>query len=240
MPERFLIVNADDFGMTDGINRGIIEAHRHGIVTSASLMVRQARAVDAAALARSEPELGIGLHIDLIEWEPLDGESRQMYARVDLEDRAQVEREIAEQVILFRRLVGREPDHLDSHQHVHLEGSARDESLRVARQLGVPLRNMDERIAFCGTFYGQQHEAEPYPEGITLSNLLRLADEMQQGWTELMCHPGYAHDIKSVYAREREVELATLCDSGLPGALAEKSITLRTFADFERTGAAER
>jgi predicted glycoside hydrolase/deacetylase ChbG (UPF0249 family) len=237
LPVRYLIVNADDLGMTDGINRGIIEAHRRGIVTSASLMVRQPRAIDAAALAQSEPDLGLGLHIDLTEWEPVDGESRQMYARVDLEDRTQVAREIAEQLKLFMRLVGREPDHLDSHQHVHFDGNARHESMRLASQLGVPLRNMAERIAFCGTFYGQQHKSEPFPEGITVSNLLRLVDEMRQGWTELMCHPGYAHDIKSVYAREREVELATLCDPGLRSALAERDISLRSFADLERTRA---
>jgi len=232
MDLRFLVVNADDFGMTDGINAGVIEAHKHGIVTSASLMVKQPNAREAAALAATEERLGLGLHIDLVEWEPVDGAWQQMYARVDLDDPAQVAKEIAEQLEQFMELVGREPDHLDSHQHVHLERHARNESIRLARDLGVPLRGLDSRVAFCGEFYGQQGRSEPYPEGITLANLLRLIDAISGGWTELMCHPGFAHDVRSLYAREREVELATLCQPSLSGELARKSVVLRSFSEL--------
>ena len=233
MAERSLIVNADDFGMTDGINAGVMEAHRHGIVTSASLMVKQPKAREAAALAATEERLGLGLHIDLVEWEPVDGAWQQMYARVDLDDPAQVAKEIAEQLEQFMELVGREPDHLDSHQHVHLERHARNESIRVARDLSIPLRGLDNRVAFCGEFYGQQRRSEPYPEGITLTNLLRLVDAMPIGWTELMCHPGFAHDLRSVYARERESELATLCQPDLSGELARKGVVLRSFSELK-------
>jgi predicted glycoside hydrolase/deacetylase ChbG (UPF0249 family) len=65
---RFLIVNADDFGLTSGINRGIIEAHEHGIVTSASLMVRYPAAREAADYAKAHPELSVGLHFEAGEW----------------------------------------------------------------------------------------------------------------------------------------------------------------------------
>src|SRR5712692_2961692 len=179
--------------MTDGINAGGIQAHGRGIVTSASLMVKQPRAREAAALAATQKRLGLGLHIDLAEWEPIDGVLQQMYARIDLDDASQVANEIADQLELFIKLVGREPDHLDSHQHVHMEGPGRIESRRVARSLGIPLRGLDNRVAFCGEFYGQQGGSEPYPEGISAANLLRLVDAMGDGWTELMCHPGLAH-----------------------------------------------
>jgi chitin disaccharide deacetylase len=233
MGPRFLIVNADDFGMTDGINTGVIHAHRHGIVTSASLMVRQPKAREAAALAATAEKLGLGLHIDLTEWEPVDGVWQQLYARVDLDDQGQVAREIAEQLELFIDLVGRKPDHLDSHQHVHLEGHVRDESIRVAGRLGVPLRGLDGRVTFCGEFYGQQGRSEPYPEGVTVSNLLRLVDAISDGWTELLCHPGLAYGVRSVYAHERESELATLCEPELPAALARKDVVLRSFTERE-------
>ena len=64
----FLIVNADDFGLSPGVNRGIVEAHELGIVTSASLMVRWPCAAEAAVLAATHPRLSIGLHVDLCEW----------------------------------------------------------------------------------------------------------------------------------------------------------------------------
>jgi predicted glycoside hydrolase/deacetylase ChbG (UPF0249 family) len=231
--KRFLIVNADDFGMTDGINAGVIESHKRGIVTSASLMVKQPKARKAAALAATEERLGLGLHIDLAEWEPVDGVWQQIYARADLDDPAQVAKEIDQQLELFIDLVGHKPDHLDSHQHVHLEGNARNESIRVARSLGVPLRGLDSHVTFCGQFYGQQNRSEPYPDGITLTNLLRLVDAMAGGSTELMCHPGFAHDVRSVYAFEREAEIATLCQPELPAALARRGVVLCSFRELE-------
>ena len=64
--QRYLIVNADNFGLSVGVNHGIIETHEHGIVTSASLMARWPAA--AAAYARAHPRLGLGLHLDIGEW----------------------------------------------------------------------------------------------------------------------------------------------------------------------------
>lgn len=231
---RYLIVNADDFGMTSGINSGVIEAHSRGVVTSASLMVRQPAAEEAARLAATNPGLGLGLHIDLWEWEPVNGAPQQRYARVDLDEAPAVAREIEEQLARFVSLVGRNPDHLDSHQHVHFSGPARHESLKLARTLGVPLRKVDPAVAFCGEFYGQQGEAQPYPEGITVANLLRIVDALRDPWTELMCHPGRADDVRSVYASERETELETLCDPALRAALNRRQVELRSFTDFQR------
>ena len=65
---RAVIVNADDFGLSAGVNRGIAAAFEGGIVTSASLMVRPDAAAEAASYARLHPVLGVGLHIDLGEW----------------------------------------------------------------------------------------------------------------------------------------------------------------------------
>ena len=65
---RFLIVNADDFGQSAGVNRGVAMAHEQGIVTSASLMVRWPAATGAAAFGRAHPGLSVGLHVDLGEW----------------------------------------------------------------------------------------------------------------------------------------------------------------------------
>src|SRR6185312_13088245 len=68
-----LIVNADDYGRSAGINRGIATAHEQGIVTSASLMVRWPDAEQAARYARERPALSVGLHVDLGEWTYQDG-----------------------------------------------------------------------------------------------------------------------------------------------------------------------
>ena len=80
---RVLVVNADDYGRTEGVNRGIIEAHERGIVTSASLMVRWPAAREAAAYVRGGWRLGLGLHVDLGEWVFRGGRSQHLVSRGD-------------------------------------------------------------------------------------------------------------------------------------------------------------
>ena len=118
---RLLIVNADDFGQSAGVNRGIIAAHERGIVTRASLMVRWPTATAAAAYARGNPRFGVGLHLDLGEWTYRDGAWPALYEVVSLQDAHAIAEEVSRQLAAFREIVGRDPTHLDSHQHVHLQ-----------------------------------------------------------------------------------------------------------------------
>src|SRR6187401_533384 len=102
--ERRLIVNADDFGLTEGINRGIIEAHAQGIVTSASLMVRYPAAAAAAAYARSHRALSVGLHFETGEWRCQDGAWHAAYRVIDGGDSALVRSEFERQLAAFETL----------------------------------------------------------------------------------------------------------------------------------------
>src|SRR5207249_12208513 len=86
MNTRYLIVNADDFGQSRGINRGIMEAHEQGIVTSASLMVRWPAAPEAAAYARSHRSLSLGLYFDFGAWCYWKGRWSKLYEVVRIED----------------------------------------------------------------------------------------------------------------------------------------------------------
>src|SRR5262249_54422351 len=116
---KYLIVNADDFGQSNGINLGIMEAFENGIVTSASLMVRWPSAEAAADYARKHPKLSIGLHVDLGEWAYRQGKWMSLYEVVSRDNSAAVTEEVHRQLATFRNLMGREPSHIDSHQHVH-------------------------------------------------------------------------------------------------------------------------
>src|ERR1041385_7040917 len=117
--ERFLIVNADDFGRTPGVNEGIQEAHECGIVTSASLMVRWPAAQEAAQYSRKHPELSVGLHLDLEEWAYQHHTWVRLYEVVPPGDSAAIAREVGGQLDRFLDLMGKPPTHLDSHQHAH-------------------------------------------------------------------------------------------------------------------------
>jgi predicted glycoside hydrolase/deacetylase ChbG (UPF0249 family) len=236
--QRYLIVNADDFGQSPGVNRGIVEAHERGVVTSTSLMVRGPAAAEAAAHARSDPDLGVGLHFDLAEWAYRDGDWVCLYEVVPPGDPAAVAAEAARQLAAFRDLVGRDPTHLDSHQHVHRDDPARGVLTALARELRVPLRHFDPAVRYCGEFYGQTAKGDPYPEGITSDVLLRVIAGLHPGATELCCHPGYADDLDSMYRAERAAEVAALCDPRVWAAATAAGVALISFATFGGSGRA--
>lgn len=233
---RHLIVNADDLGLSAAVNAGIARAHAHGIVTSASLMVRRDAAAEAVRLAAEHPRLAVGLHIDLGQWDYRDGAWHSAYARCDQEDEAAVVAECRAQLHAFRQLIGRDPTHLDSHQHVHQSEPVSAAAEALAAELRVPLRGRGVR--FEGGFYGQTGRGEPLPDGITVASLCALIAALPPGWSELGCHPGLGvTSQESSYAQERERELTALCDPALPRLLAEQGIALRSFAEL---GAAAR
>src|SRR5437868_7307848 len=108
MNERYLIVNADDFGQAPGINRGIIECHQHAIVTSTSLMVTGAALEEALELTHENPKLAIGLHFDV--W----GEDERDF---DLQNIPATRDEFHRQLDEFLKRMNRPPTHIDSHRH---------------------------------------------------------------------------------------------------------------------------
>lgn len=227
--ERFLVVNADDLGLSESVNDGIFAAHRDGIVTSASLMVRQDAALEAARRSAEHSLLGIGLHLDLSEWN-YAGEWSLVYSHCDLEDPGEVEVECRAQLERFRALLGRDPTHLDSHQHVHESEPAKGVAEALAAELGVPLRNRE--IRYEGGFYGQTGRGEPYPEGILPARLEELIRSLPPGWTEIGCHPGIGSVPSSVYSEERGRELTALCSPGVRKAVETVGAELRSFQPY--------
>jgi predicted glycoside hydrolase/deacetylase ChbG (UPF0249 family) len=231
-PTRHLIVNADDFGLSAGVNAGIAAAHDRGIVTSASLMVWQPAAEDAAGLAGQRPDLSVGLHVDLGEWRPAgDGEGWEAaYQRAPLDDVDLVAAEIDAQLVRFGQLMNRPPTHLDSHQHVHRRRPVAAPLAHRAHRLGIPLREVSG-VSYVGGFYGQDGHGRSWPELLTTASLHRLLASLEDGWSELGCHPGFAEDIDSVYRAERRREVEVLCDPALPQWLDGQGIALARFGD---------
>ncbi|HVD41655.1 MAG TPA: ChbG/HpnK family deacetylase [Solirubrobacterales bacterium] len=230
--ERFLVVNADDLGLSAAVNEGIFRAHAEGVVTSASLMVRQGAAPAAAEAAPAHPALAIGLHIDLGEWNYEDGDWTLAYSHCDFDDPKAVEAECRAHLERFRALLGRDPTHLDSHQHVHESEPVAGVVEALAAEVGVPLRN--RAIRYEGGFYGQGGKGEAFPEGIAPERLAELIRELPPGWTEIGCHPAAGPVPTSSYDAERQVELRTLCDPSIREALNVTNVKLCSFAQVDR------
>lgn len=155
---RKLIVNADDFGLTAGVNRAIVETHTAGVVSSTTLMANGAQFDDAVSLARSTPSLSVGCHVVLVDGTPVSpdhavdtlrairsAEPQQFYsslsafaARATLGgfDRDQL---VAEVVAQIRKIqsTGVQVTHLDTHKHAHIFPEVLNALLRAARICGV-------------------------------------------------------------------------------------------------------
>jgi predicted glycoside hydrolase/deacetylase ChbG (UPF0249 family) len=220
-----LIVNADDFGASRGVNEGILDCHTRGIVTSTSLMVTGQAASDAAARSSEHPGLSVGLHWDVCGEDDRDG--------FDTGDAAAIREEFRRQLEAFERLMGRLPTHVDSHRHVHREEHVMPVIAELVEPLGVPLRG-DGRVNFVGGFYAQWEWQVTDLSHVSVAALQRmLRDEVPAGWTELSCHPGYVSpDYRAIYDAEREVEVRTLTDPRVRETVDALAIRLVSYADY--------
>lgn len=221
---RYLIVNADDFGASVGINRGIVESFEHGIVTSTSLMVTGRALDNAVRLSREHPDLAIGLHWDAI------GEDEREF---DLTNLDLVRAEFQTQLDRFSERMGCMPTHVDSHRHLHMQEPLMTLFRELVAPLDLPLRGADP-VRFVGDYYAQHEWMQTDLHHISAGYLLELIDnEVRPGWTEIGCHPGYVDSsFSSVYHAEREHEIATLTDPQVVDAIAERGIILATYADL--------
>jgi hopanoid biosynthesis associated protein HpnK len=152
-----LIINADDFGYTSGVNRAIVEAHTRGVVTSATVMANSPGFEEAARLARTVPELSIGCHVVLIDGKPaLPADQVPSLANQDSEDvkfrdglksfaaraltgrmnAAEIEAEAAAQIRTVQS-AGIKVSHIDTHKHTHLFPAVLSPLLRAASACGV-------------------------------------------------------------------------------------------------------
>lgn len=245
---RRLIVNADDFGLTRGVSEGILDAHRHGIVTSTTVLVTSR--IDADLVARAKDSaLGIGLHVNFTLGRPLtrgaslvdEGgrfvrDARRAAARAKA---SEVDAELGAQIERFVDLVGRAPTHLDTHHHVGLFSPVRESVLAAARRLGVPVRSQDPtararaRTAGLKTpdhFFGASGPDAYWTPARTLAHLRALPS----GVSEFMAHPGRFDDDLSYsrYARQREVELVGLGTAGARSAVGALNVTLCHFGQL--------
>jgi hypothetical protein len=247
-PNRLLIVNADDLGRSEGINRGIFTAHERGVVTSATLMVGFPAAERAAAELAHHPRLGVGLHVTLTGAPPtlpprevpslVDAAgalARKPEAMGEVEPR-ELLAEVRHQLALFRRMTGRMPTHLDSHHHSHRLPVVLDALLEVAREHRLPIRRSSgeiaRRAAAAGLRTTDRFDEGFFADSVTLETLLAIMRGLEPGVTELMCHPGYSDDDlrrASGYADEREREIAVLTHPDAAAAVRELGIEMTHF-----------
>ncbi|HET6823891.1 MAG TPA: carbohydrate deacetylase [Anaerolineales bacterium] len=263
-----LIINADDYGRTPEISRGIREAHLRGVVTSTTCMMNIPTTAEDIAVALNEtPKLGMGVHLVLTMGNPIsapesissltDEEGRFFKYRPLLEQLSnikieEVKGEWQAQIEAFLRAAGRKPTHLDSHHHSSYFSPALFRAmLELAKEYdcairfpysGDTSRELEETNKHVPALLQEFDLPRPdrfivdfYEERATLEELLNMINNLPEGTTEIMCHPGYtdtAFAVESVYNNQRDRELDILTDPAVTETIQANGVQLITFANL--------
>jgi predicted glycoside hydrolase/deacetylase ChbG (UPF0249 family) len=251
--KKLLIINADDFGLSRGLNYGIVDAFRNGVVRSTTAMVTMNAIEHAAELSVANPELAVGLHFVLTLGRPLtnapslvgdDGElNKEIWDKAEKNQVviSEVEKELECQYEKFCKVFGRKPSHIDSHHHVHMIEQIFPTVARFANNKELPLRVDPTRISyetltknpvttsssFCADFYGDEISSD-----IFLDLIEREKDGISS--LEIMCHPAYIDQdlLNSNYSMPRLVELQVLTNPNIAKGIATSGFDLGNFTNL--------
>ncbi|MGL4973309.1 MAG: chitin disaccharide deacetylase [Culicoidibacterales bacterium] len=241
-----LLFNADDFGISPGVNQGIIEAFHHGVVRSTTLMTNLGpTTLEAIALAQNTPGLDIGIHLNMFLGPSLTGfiqgctdESGLFFKWIhgpnDLLppiDLAALKTELQAQ-IQFAFDSGLKPTHLDSHRHGHVHPALLPFVCELAEQYQLKLRNYDTPETFQYLTVTENFNADFYDANVSIDTLKKIITQTDSNSIEFMCHPAYVDEIllqRSSYTVQREKELQILTSPELLSWLQENNHELIHF-----------
>jgi len=241
-----LIINADDFGMTEGVTKGIIDCYADGVLTSTTLLMNMKYTKFAIEEAKKHPLLGVGIHLALTIGRPIiegaksftdsKGDFLPLTFYSNLESNIDPEELYVEwraQIEKFIELAGKLPTHIDSHHHIHMIPAHRDVVIRLTKEYDLPVRqseeilNTYERVMSVVDFYGDD------------LNLNIITDELQADSEimEIVCHPAYLDQEvynNSSYNIPRMKEMEILRSAELREFIEANKIELITFADVKK------
>lgn len=225
-----LIINADDFGYRSLINKGIIYAHKNGLVKSTSMLVDRDAFDEAVFLAKENPNLGIGLHIDLDKFFIIDHDAGIAKGWIDnkMPDISIIKSDIKRQIDKLLS-TGINIDHFDSHHHTHLYPEIINIVIELCKEYNI------FAMRFFDRFYSDKNFAGKIKK-ILIGNNIKVPDYFIEGWyygnvdeaqsvTEIMTHPGYGEIW-------RETEIGPCCDTMLSEYCQRNDIKIIKFSEI--------
>lgn len=242
-----LVVNADDFGFTRGVNLGVLEAFREGIVTSTSMMVNGPGFEHGVQLMREHKWLKVGLHLVLTAGSPISkglktivnekGDFEKDFHRIENGDEEEIRKEYKAQIDKFLN-TGFKPTHKDFHHGATKKGL--DIAVELAKELGVPMRGLTEEaekyMDSMGVIHSHNFNSSFYNKNANEEELISILDKNKYlTEMELMTHPAYVDKdllTLSSYNIQRANELAVLKSESLIKYIERNNIKLIDFTDI--------
>ncbi len=250
-----LIINADDFGLTAGVNEGIIFAMKKGIVTSTTVMMNMPAAEKGIRNALKKGITKMGVHLTLTCGKPviqksevlsLVDESGNFYKKITMfpspPNLKETEKELRAQVEKFLG-TGMKLTHFDSHHHIQRYSNLKILLGMLAKEYHVPLRHTNENEKKYFTSIGVKtpdfFSEEFYGSNISPETLKSIINNFSDGTLEIMTHPGFVdEEIKktSIYNKERLEELKILTSAEIKTWILKKNISLIDYEELSSCG----
>ena len=241
-----LIVNADDFGISEGAVLGIIAAYQQGILTSTTCMMNMPYTDMAISLAKQHPQLGLGIHLVLTLGKPLTSNCKsfidengnflrpEVYENEEVVvDSEELYQEWKAQIEKFIKLMGKKPTHIDSHHHVHLLPQLQQTVIKLANEYDLPIR---QRLPITSNYQFVHCNDQFYNQKATYDYFISVLNSDDE-YLEIMCHPAFLdwrlYNISS-YNILRMKELDLLCDQRIKHFIDEHQIELINFSKIKK------
>lgn len=240
-----IIINADDFGLTDGCNEGIIKAIKKGVVTSTTVMMNMPYAKEGIDKLKTMNFQSVGIHLTLTcgtptlpseEVSSLTDEENKFFKRKEklfpnmyLDE---VEKELRNQIELFIK-TGLKPTHLDSHHHIHIYDGVREIVCKLAKEYNLPLRHVDEKtksyLNINNIMTTDKFSMDFYGGKVQINTLKRILSSFDGDALEIMVHPAIIDEELvrvSSYNKERVRELEILTSDEIKRWIDKKSYVM--------------
>lgn len=237
-----MIINADDFGLSEAVNYGILKAYREGVVTSTTIMANMPGFDHAITLLKQHPGLSVGVHLTLTAYKPIvktqtslvdsDGYfcNKSEIDKVNIEEaytelKAQIEK-VKQQGIAI--------DHFDSHHHIHTVPTLQPVMERLYQEYGLPFRGGFEYESKINR--SVKLDMRFYEKGVSLQQFKTIVQSIAQDEVvDVMCHPAYVDKFLSeitTYAMKRMDEVELLCGKEVKQIIVDEGIELTNYANI--------
>ncbi len=249
-----LIINGDDFGITHACNLAIVDCFRKGVMTSASMMANMPYAQEAAEFWRENPELSVGLHLNLTVGTPLciqvktllkeDGTFNKQILRAGPGevDEEEMRLECQMQMDRFMELTGRKPDHINSHHGIEAIPGGAAILQDLARKYDLPIRQLTRAAGAESVKYITNYEIPlkrfsrmPPENPQKIMDLFTEEDLQNEGYYEWLGHPGYVDwDLLQLSSLTvgRCADAACFCSPAIRKWINENGIELISYLDL--------
>ncbi len=245
---KYLIINADDFNLTSGVDRAILDCHDRGVVSSTTILMTFPIKKNKIKHLLNRPFLGKGIHLSITLGEPRSSSFKSSFSKMSPQKiksipEVKLMKEFEAQILQFQDSFGVLPTHIDTHHHLHIYSNLFNVILKLSYKYKIPHRLvplntsevrrslLKDKIPIPHYFFGDLDHKKHW----TLTSLCRQISSLPKGVSEIMVHPGFVtKELTKIssFNQAREVERKALIHDRLKNLVKQENIELIHFGEM--------